>query len=141
MKPNELRIGNYICTGEYDPNHVYQVWELRNNKLLVGKTLTHGFITIEPDYSSVTPIEITEDWLLKLGLEFDPITSRITKDVVFHIASYQSLENYQYQYSIEKHTLFVCDGFRITICEGLKYIHQLQNIYFFMTGEELTLPS
>jgi hypothetical protein len=54
MKPNELRIGNYVFDN-------------------LGGILKIKGINIDSDLSHIQPILITEDWLIKLG--FDKIMS------------------------------------------------------------------
>ena len=66
------------------------------------------------------PIRLTEEWLLKFGFERnkDAWTSFIKNDVII-----------------------ATDKFIYMSRTKLKYVHQLQNLYFALTGEELTFKS
>ena len=120
MKANEIRIGNYVW------NEVQQKAIQVNLKVLVD--LLNGI-----DWQ---PIPLTEEWLLKFGFEKD----EYAKD--FRLGKYW-VEN-RYFDSYEKSMfLFGCYQFnKIYITSNvdvLKYVHELQNLYFALTGEELTI--
>ena len=112
MKANELRIGNWFI--EYnDPQE------------------------FDGDFyhlSDIKFIELTEEWLLKFGFEF-----------------YETEKANNYKYSIWRFT-FVTNGktkgkkyaniFNALTFKELNlitYVHQLQNLHFALTGEELTI--
>jgi spore maturation protein CgeB len=117
MKPQELRIGNIV---------------LRNGFLLEHKDkyeqiiVSHNDITAcVVDNSSFKPIPLTEEWILKFGF-----ISNAYKD----------------RYEL-KNIHIECDktnGFTdlwIEKMPHIKYVHQLQSLYFFLCGEELTIIS
>ena len=66
--------------------------------------------------SFMNPIPLTEEWLLKLGFE----------------KAYETC--YQYKDFILDDRFIMMD---IDITIQLKYVHQLQNLYFALTGQEL----
>lgn len=120
MKTNELRIDNWI-KDHGETGEKYQVTEITQDGL------TAGPMTIYPagmvyEYG----IPLTEEWLKRLEFEDDQITwskgplwfpsGNIQEDWVFWINGDLSQQ----------------DG-------SLKYVHQLQNLYFALTGEELML--
>ena len=76
--------------------------------------------------SDIKPIPLTREWLLKFG--FTQINNRFT------------LENFRFH--IEKpcnyHGFLFCEN-HIVITDKIKHVHQLQNLYFALTGEELTI--
>lgn len=119
MKANELRIGNYVkslntvCT--IDCIFRQQV-EVSNN-----------YEEWTPDLEDIKPIPLTEDWLLKFGFNKG-------EDIVGY-CFFIELEN------IEDFTIHLQDGKLVYFYEDLelKYVHQLQNLYFALTGEELTI--
>lgn len=106
MKATELRIGNLVNYRIVD--------ELSKRKdYFEASVITAEDIRIlsirgekDKDYR---PIELTEDWLLKLGFE---------KEITNNGTIYYENEN-------------------ISIEGELKHVHQLQNLYFALTGEEL----
>ena len=112
MKANELRIGNIV--------YANNVGTHPSNSYLESHTIADG-----KDIENAMwyfPILLTEEWLLKFGFK-------------------------------RKH--FECDlrqwwynGFYVSDLNGLyarnvllKYVHQLQNLYFALTGEELTIKT
>lgn len=69
----------------------------------------------------IKPIPITEDWLVKFGFE-EALNGWWCSDEIF---SYKD----------------GCFGFGVDRFTEIKYIHQLQNIYFANTGKELPFKS
>lgn len=80
-------------------------------------------------FASAEPIPITEEWLIKLGYK-----KNIDEDecpYLYAVKGKTSLferENGYYNFHIED---VLDEGINI------KYVHQLQNIYFALTGKEL----
>jgi hypothetical protein len=121
MKSNELRIGNLVDLG----NRIAKVTEI-NHLACVVVDLEETQDTIE-DYERVKGIILTEEWLLKFGFELDIEDDGYSKG------------KYKVSVSDEGCIFFIYDSYYpIEICE-FKYIHQLQNLYFALTGEELIL--
>jgi len=75
-----------------------------------------------------TPIPIDEDWLLKAG--FEATTAGYWSNEKLEIGYTTSDENIQYEYISITHK---------TEMKDLKFVHQLQNLYFALTSEELTI--
>ena len=110
IETNELRIGNLV---------------LINNKVIeldsrMFHAIIHGFEGYDPE-----PIPLTEEWLLRFGFHY-------TNDewiVLFWV-------NGRVIFTIE-HTgkIFIEAKTRVHI----KYVHQLQNLYFALSGSELVL--
>jgi len=71
------------------------------------------------------PIPLNEEWLVKFGFE---------KDKSAFIYGYYALYNNEIYWSGGVYS--ACDS--ISNIE-IKYVHQLQNLIFALTGEELTL--
>ena len=70
----------------------------------------------------VQPIPLTEEWLLKFGFISNPYEDRYEKGSI-HIECLKTKgETYLW----------------IENMPHIKYVHQLQNLYFALTGEELT---
>lgn len=83
------------------------------------------FYNIEKDEYSYEPIQLTEEWLLKFGFERRP-WGLIINGLLFR----DNIKN-----PCEVLTLEIGNGFRTEV----KHVHQLQNLYFALTGEELTI--
>lgn len=72
------------------------------------------------------PILLTPDWLMKLG--FEQNSGNLSKGRFhYHQSCFISIEGFNYDYN------------GITV--NPEYVHQLQNIYFAITGEELQLQN
>jgi hypothetical protein len=115
MKENELRVGVYI----YYCEEVFEV-DAECIKMHMGDDLDDAY----------RPIPLTEEWLLKFGFEivlnqYKKITD-VSKDTFKNIPFIILFLDNQFQY----------DDLRFRT--NLQYVHQLQNLYFALTGEELT---
>ena len=124
--PNELRIGNLVeCFG------TREIIAIKKHKIKVQHESKYGNFIIEwcPITSlSLEPIPLTEEWLLKLG--FSEIGGCNEKD--FTNGDYNIFIN-----SIgEVNFLFFREG---DWYQKISYVHQLQNLYFALTGSELTV--
>jgi hypothetical protein len=113
---NELRIGNWIQDG----NEFEQITIDHLNCLNSGRC----------EYD---PITLTEEWLLKFGFEkvlnqYKKITD-VSKDTFKNIPFIILFLDNQFQY----------DDLRFRT--NLQYVHQLQNLYFALTGDELTIKN
>ncbi len=82
----------------------------------LGGVLKIKGISLDSTLSHIKPIPLTEEWLLKFGL------MSIKTELGFWNNGDAIYFSYGFEKSIE-----------------LKYLHQLQNLYFALTGEELTI--
>lgn len=116
LSATELRIGNLVGIASSLNFSIGKVTLISNNRILLENKISnksHKFI----------PIQLTEEWLLKFGL-------LKTREGSFLLGSYE-LINYENSYRV----LLPKNGILSTI----KYVHQLQNLYFSFTGEELII--
>lgn len=102
--------------------------ELRINNTVLNNgdvfTIQHGY-EIDDAIHEYEPIHITEEWLLKLGFE----TGMLNTWSIIPIDTYAII-------SLGKKA----DGFYMTnLPIKVNHVHQLQNLYFAITGEELTI--
>lgn len=124
MKASELRIGNLVNDNGY--NSIIGVIDSHYHSIQIsGSPRTIALETIEP-------IPLTEEWMLKFG--FKPSEAKTAKKYIYYSDSY----NFRKAKVIctEKY------GSRVVIAGTvieIKYIHQLQNLYFALTGKELEL--
>lgn len=121
MKANELRIGNYTdWNGSDRIVQSIDEWEIGEDTVL-GR---YYFPIIE-----VNGIPLTEEWLLKFGFEWRNTERDYFKEP-YSIALFNSGIISFYHEDGES-----C----VELNDELKYVHQLQNLYFALTGEELTI--
>ena len=109
MTANELRIGNLIL--DEDSNIMYTV------DLNFFHDLSSGGFLMD----DLIPIPITDEWLVKFG--FNKSTENVFK--ILHTDN-------NFGFSVK---LYSSDAFK----EKIKSVHQLQNLYFALTGEELKI--
>jgi hypothetical protein len=80
----------------------------------------------------IEPIPLTEEWLLKFGFEIDDSEWFKDDDEIVYQKTYKD-------YSI-------CVSNKGVVYNGvysqkIKHVHSLQNLYFALTGEELTIKN
>jgi hypothetical protein len=132
MKATELRIGNYYQYAG-DNGIIYtQVKEIKYNQFgLLGDFDGTNFEICKP-------IPLTEEWLLKFGFENlptdEPFFKRHKIEVFkFSKGNFFLLGGNNTNYGIGLHNIW--QGMEINI----QHVHELQNLYFALTGEELSL--
>jgi hypothetical protein len=122
MKANELRIGNLVLTDRN--NSIKTIVEVRlfMSSVEYISTDTNYKHQSMVDYERLIPIPITEDWLLKFGFEHDSdlVNSLCKSGIWFNVKNMEAT--------------FLSQKLR-----KINYVHELQNIYFSLTGEELTI--
>ena len=122
MKATELRIGNYYQYAG-DNGIIYtQVKEIKHNQFgLLGDFDGTNFEICKP-------IPLTEEWLVKFGFEktYDDFNWYIKGNYCFSFLKELDL----IVFKIKIQTVGICT---------IKYVHQAQNLYFALTGEELRL--
>jgi hypothetical protein len=118
MKANELRIGNLVFADLYGEKPILVESICSINEDIFNST------TGEIPISSLKPIPLTEEWLLKFGFVNNFLT---TKGILFEIGHVGS------DFVNNEITL------RINQVLSLKihHVHQLQNLYFALTNQEL----
>lgn len=125
MKATELRIGNLVEIGiNKNGSSILGEVEGYANYSILAKS-NGNCIMIKID--CVKPIPLTEEWLLRFG--FVKIENNWKcLDLIFATISWERSAGIAL--SFDKESIFL---------PNTKYVHQLQNLYFALTGEELTL--
>lgn len=122
MKANELRLENLVESLEA----VLTVDTITSGSSVDLRT-AEGKIYNTP-LELCKPIPLTEEWLVKFGIYTYESKEFLNKGVVYY-----SSDNVFYIYSgMGDEDSY---GFKIEI----KYVHQLQNLYFALTNEELII--
>lgn len=127
MKANELRIGNmvqlYRRPSDKDKS-VYSVKDILKHKNIYFVSLSDDFmVNIE---TGIGPIPITKEWLIKFGFSKSyPDGEESFGYWDLNNVEFLDFENGEFEINS---TAFI-----------FKYVHQLQNLYFVLTGEELKL--
>ena len=135
IKTNELRIGNFVSINNGFEMLVHSIFQNSTVYLDFIPPLINEADIWEEDYKDLIAIPLTEDWLLKAGL----------KEIKFLNEYHVQEKGYKYLDMIIRYGVF--DGHRFLFdfanekCVNLKYVHQLQNLYFALTGEELVFST
>jgi hypothetical protein len=125
MKANELRIGNYIkLMFNYED---YELLQVTSDEL----------VDVDKKRADYEPIPLTEEWLYKFGFK------DIDKGDHDYNTYTDSNHNYYLQIDVRKkdgkYSILdnSFDDLRDFSMVDISYVHQLQNLYFALTGEEL----
>lgn len=130
MEANELRIGNYINKFGIDyecDTPVADRYDVQAVSVTIDVLKDIDNYNGTTDHPYYEEIPITEEWLLRFGFEFDEYD-----DFDFGFMSIRKDEDgYFYYNPISEYY----DSMKII----LKYVHELQNLYFALTRRELKI--
>jgi hypothetical protein len=137
MKSTELRIGNLVYPFKDTPKKVLGV----GANILVAFTDSQF---LDCEIHQIEPIPLTEEWLVKFGFErviYDSDETgygteyelKANNDVFINYSDDFSCAIYDSK-SAMKDSVGV-----LPTWNQCKYVHGLQNLYFALTGEELTI--
>lgn len=127
MKANELRVNNYV----EGVNGIDQILTIGETGVKLVKFNEPGSSDEPTHYFDwIKPIPLSEEWLLKFGFNAQHIIKQWYSYVNDHIEISH--------YSKDRCMVFVSAS---DVAFDIKYVHQLQNLYFALTGKELTLKS
>lgn len=137
MEASELKLGNLVTIDNEESwselkGKVMSVVSINYNtdlKIFPKSSHHFGLIDIEHLYKKeynqfiefLQPIPLTEEWLVKFGWE---------KSGEWFYMDY---------YEMNLNGIFNPSDAHYTIHNDIKYVHQLQNLYFALTGEELKI--
>lgn len=158
LSATELRIGNFVNTSERS-GASYQM--CRQGGI---KTINNGSCNIAPlncispivtvNLKNIDPIPLTEEWLLKVKWKYQDrdVNRRDKKKERFYISPFFG-EHREYwielllsNNSFGRSFMWLCwdigggkDHIHLPMGHKMDYVHQLQNLYFALIGEELTI--
>jgi hypothetical protein len=142
MLTQELRIGNYVY-GVSD--RIEQVIQLSETKVTTDIIKINAPMEIGLD--DISPIPLTEEWLLKFGFKVKDRKSHLNT-YIFYIPTFEIdyclfYADFRLDYGLYVEytdSPFSEDDEKLyPITFGIKYVHQLQNLLYSLTGEELTI--
>ena len=128
MKANELRIGNWV---KHDPSWSYRNPLLAEFEFQWDEGYYYGIGECTISIVDISPIPLTEEWLVKLG----------GIDTNYEITIESENEKIVFEWSSRVIATNIRNGWVCNKYPHIKYVHQLQNLVHALTGEELTLPS
>ena len=127
IKPEELRIENWIY--DRSKTRIVKVWGIESNHDQITVNHANGSVVYKVDLKDIEPIDLTEEWLLKMGFEdkYLTIDKKISSDFTMSLipdkeGGYHFMPHATLKWGVD-----------------LKYVHQLQNLFFALKGKELTI--
>lgn len=134
MEANEIRIGNWVnYTRESSKGVITGAHTINGIKHSNG-----WYVQVNDTWTefpeSIEPIELTEVWLLKFGFE-----KRLGKFIGSRFTLGINPRTEDFILIIEQVDNTKQEFFYLNSFHPIKYIHQLQNLYFALTQTELTL--
>lgn len=128
MEAREFRVGNLVNWIRNDDS--VEAVSIYN----ITRTTVRCYTEIEEleevllSYGEINPIHLTEEWLIRFGFKYE--------DGKYCTTNWTGLFlKFELQWNIKRST----NSGEHLILLGIQYIHQLQNIYFALTGEELEI--
>ena len=147
MKTNELRLGNYISVDCIMYKKELKVTEVCPDGVFANPTYPNTSEIVFVKKEDIEPIELIEELLLKIGFK-KVFQSKITKgrfelnvnigDNEFTNIEYNIFVSGEPNLNItQRRCESLCDN---SICkQNIKYLHELQNAYYCLTGQELNI--
>lgn len=128
MNENELRIGNLVHhldnwshrQPEQDFKEFDFKWEDRDWYAIGECTM---------DLKDILPIPLTEEWLVKFGF--------INYIINYYLPIPEIKAEIHFEMFRKEYVCILYCSTGSFIPNDIKYVHQLQNLYFCLTGEEL----
>jgi len=126
MNAKDLRIGNLVRQVQYHNgycNEIRSVTAIREEGSLNVRVIGAHNMKSHP-IEWFIPILLTEEWLLKFGFVYSDY-SRCFENSSICVDKDGEVGTYDSEYKVSEHTTTV------------KYVHQLQNLFYCLTGKEL----
>jgi hypothetical protein len=128
MKVQDFRVGNYVKSVLDDSIYEIDLWSLR---VIQDGNYQNSY---HPDVKVFEPIPLTRELLLKVGFDqcgYEFLFWEHDKIKGFQLAGINWVDEDIPEYQFLNYEV----GTKIF---SIHYLHQLQNLYFVLTGEELT---
>ena len=131
MENYELRIGNFVRLNnpKYHPEKTgknFMIDSIKTDDVSLIDYENLPSVILYQYIKYIEPIELTEEWLLKFGAKWDSdyVALEVNKLTIrTHLPNMKPASVFAY-----------FDGIRI---KQLKYVHELQNLYYAINGAEL----
>lgn len=136
MKAQELRIGSIVYKGKQYGEEPVEAYEINQLDLFQG-----GNTGVADYYREWKPIPLTPEWLEKFGFKFRVYGNENTEYDLNIGGTYCYLHGWKKkdEKEVKIDFLYYDDDGTNEVGQVIKYVHQLQNLYFALTGEELTV--
>ena len=121
MEAKNYRIGNIVRSKINGISKVEQTGSSINPEYIGGRSLEGNYWE-----NSYLPVEITEQWLIDLGFRKDEETN------------YRWFMEDWLAYDLDDNCIRISDSWEFG---KRRYVHELQNLFFAITGRELELKT
>jgi len=127
IQSNELRIGNFVKFNAFTLNQRMQIDEIDFEDVLGGY------------FTDIEPIPLTEEWHLKFGAE------KVEIEVYCYVIPTKRSVNIEIRFNDADVYMYQGDDIILVwdydyALRGM-YVHEWQNLYFALKGEELTIKN
>ena len=123
----ELRVGNTISHANDNGFFLFKVEEIKKDGVIVYYNDGEWFIP----YTNIKPVKLNHSEFTSLGFQFK-------EDIIYWATRVENLSYYFIK--CERVEIKVWDDGSCNICDyQIEFTHQLQNLYFILTGKELLL--
>lgn len=113
MEAKELRVGNQLIDYTAEPPLVFTL------------NLENWVKIASFNYEDILPLPVTEEWLLNAGFELIG-------------PKYYTCKGYHYT-EIKEVNVTCTDGKKQRIAKDINHAHQVQNLWYALTGEDLVI--
>lgn len=144
MKANELRIGNLVLGVDNKEYHVIGIFGSEDSGVSLSPVReSNTSLYRDTEFKNLNGIPLTEEWLKKFGTKEEATQDSLfqTPYLLLREDGYMWIEfqadGHYDLFLKQKNTDGTCDSILLDV--ELKFVHQLQNLYFALTGEELTI--
>lgn len=119
MEANGLRVGNYIDTKSFHPPRYRGIYQMEKTWFKYSKQFKG--------------IDLNEDWFLKFGFVIRYFNEDKEKPLWWKVEGNRHIELY-FEKQVSSYVYMINS---LQYSTEIKYVHQLQNLYFALTGIEL----
>lgn len=130
IDPKELRIGNLVLEPECEP-YYFEVEAITSSGIYYRSNSIH---TTDPE-----PIPLSEEWLKIFGFNSDLSIQLSTPDMTLDLIKCKEANEIYFYPQLHKQAELSCDDNQCIGLNRIQFVHQLQNMYFCLTGKELQI--
>ena len=132
MQANELKIGNWVY--EVNENSKGTIAAILQNErdIFDVEMLNKDGMFFEVQLEDIKPIPLTEEWLVKLGFKLKDGQDDDKDSTMYHRNMICDIE-------YGDGSVFWHDNYTSIYHKSITYVHDLQNLYHAIMGEELKI--
>lgn len=129
IQANELRIGNSVVYKNYYRDGTDKIWSIRGLSIENSISLTNGRIQMTTSLDNIYPIILSEEILFKFGFKWNDSAQCYQDNSMMELVKEEGIYP----------DYFLWHNNGMVGRNPMHYLHQLQNLYFALTGKELVV--